>query len=224
MVVYHGQQAWGALPFSFLVNIPPDAIAPLQRYVPDFEFALLDLMAVHEEDFAGPALAQMTLRLLKHYAPGFDLWHDFFRWGALLNEVAQQSGPDALRRIFSYLVQVNASFPDVERFQTFLQDNLNNPDDQELLMNAAKDLRERGRKQGLEEGIEKGIEEGIERGITQSLIRQRRFLAGLLEQKFGELPAAITGRIDGADADTIERWIQRLLSAETLEQIVLSDQ
>ena len=211
LVVYHGQRAWGAVPFFLLIDFPSGTTDAMRRYVPDFEFELFDLSRVHNEELEGPALAQMALRLLKHYDRRFDLWPDFFQWGELLNDVAHQSGPDALRRIFSYLVQVNDDFPDTNDFRDFLREHLDDPNDQEILMNAAQKLHERGKKEGIEQGIKQGVE--------RSLGRQRSFLMKLLEKKFGDLPADARERVVSADQDRLERWTEGLLEAESLQQV-----
>jgi len=201
------------VPFFLLVDFPEGLTDAMRRYVPDFEFELFDLSRVHDEELEGPALSQMALRLLKHYDPRFDLWHDFFQWGPLLNDVAQQSGADALRRIFSYLVHVNDDFPDTNDFRDFLREHLDDSEDQEILMNAAQKLHERGKKEGIEQGIEQGIE--------RSLARQRSFLLKLLQKKFGVLSTDVGERVASADQDRLERWTEGLLVADSLQQVFL---
>ncbi len=75
---------------------------------------------------------------------------------------------------------------------------------------------ERGMTQGVEEGMEKGIkkgiEEGIEKGEAQLLIRQ-------LHRKFGEVPAEIEKRIAESNAEQLLEWGERLISAETVDDI-----
>ncbi|NCC29090.1 MAG: DUF4351 domain-containing protein [Gammaproteobacteria bacterium] len=67
--------------------------------------------------------------------------------------------------------------------------------------------------QGIEQGIEKGIEQGVQRG-------EARMLLSLLRLRFGELPDAMQQRIESADADTLLRWSERVLTARTLAEIL----
>jgi hypothetical protein len=63
-----------------------------------------------------------------------------------------------------------------------------------------------------EKGREEGREEGVQRG-------EARILTALLRLRFGELSAAVQVRVDTADADTLLRWSERVLTAATLDQI-----
>ena len=73
----------------------------------------------------------------------------------------------------------------------------------------------------IEKGIEKGIEQGIEKGIEQGVQRgEARMLLSLLRLRFGELPDAMQQRIESADADTLLRWSERVLTARTLAEIL----
>jgi hypothetical protein len=45
-------------------------------------------------------------------------------------------------------------------------------------------------------------------------------LEKLLTLKFGPLPEAIRARIEAADAEALDRWLERILTAETVEAAV----
>ena len=49
---------------------------------------------------------------------------------------------------------------------------------------------------------------------------EARGLTTLLRLRFGELPAAIQQRIEAADADTLLRWSERVLTAQTLDEVL----
>jgi hypothetical protein len=66
------------------------------------------------------------------------------------------------------------------------------------------------------EGIKKGLEQGLEQGVEQGY---RELLRALLQQRFGELPADIGARLDGADADTLRAWGRRVLTAGSLTDV-----
>jgi hypothetical protein len=56
-------------------------------------------------------------------------------------------------------------------------------------------------------------EQGFQRG-------EARILTALLRLRFGELPAAVHQHIETADADTLLRWSERVLTAATLDEIL----
>ena len=61
--------------------------------------------------------------------------------------------------------------------------------------------------------LEKGREEGIGQGEARVLLRQPTL-------KFGPLPDPVRARIESADADTLLRWSERVLSADHLEDVL----
>ena len=68
-------------------------------------------------------------------------------------------------------------------------------------------------KAGIEKGVKQGIKQGIKQGEAKTLLR-------LLERKFGpEAVQAHRERIEAAEIDQLEVWLDRILSAETPETI-----
>ncbi|AGA31738.1 putative Transposase [Thioalkalivibrio nitratireducens DSM 14787] len=65
----------------------------------------------------------------------------------------------------------------------------------------------------LEKGRDEGREEGIGQGEARVLLRQ-------LTLKFGPLPDPVRARIESADADTLLRWSERVLTADQLEDVL----
>ncbi len=81
--------------------------------------------------------------------------------------------------------------------------------------------REEGRQEGLQEGRQEGREEGRQEGRQEGLQRgEVRILTAQLRLRFGDLPAAVHQRIEAADADTLLRWSERVLTAATLDEIL----
>ncbi|AHE96961.1 hypothetical protein THITH_00270 [Thioalkalivibrio paradoxus ARh 1] len=60
--------------------------------------------------------------------------------------------------------------------------------------------------------MDKGREEGIGQGEARMLLR-------LLTLKFGPLPEPVPTRIESADADTLLRWSERVLTADHLDEV-----
>ena len=68
---------------------------------------------------------------------------------------------------------------------------------------------------------EKGREIGQKEGHKQGLqLGEARILTAQLRLRFGDLPVAVQQRIEAADADTLLRWSERVLTAQTLEEVL----
>jgi hypothetical protein len=78
------------------------------------------------------------------------------------------------------------------------------PVDKEFLMNS----------QEIMDMIEQRAEQ---RGRRSSVLR---LLLRQLRQKFGELPEHMVARVQAADAETLERFADKLLSANSLDEVV----
>lgn len=76
---------------------------------------------------------------------------------------------------------------------------------------------ERFIQQGIEQGHAQGHAQGIEQGMPRG---EARMLTSLLQLRFGDLPEAARQRIESADADTLLRWSERVLTAESLEDVL----
>jgi predicted transposase YdaD len=72
---------------------------------------------------------------------------------------------------------------------------------------------ERFLEKGRLEGREEGREEGIGQGEARVLLRQ-------LTLKFGPVPEPVRSRVESADAETLLRWSEQVLSADRLEDVV----
>jgi len=70
---------------------------------------------------------------------------------------------------------------------------------------------------GLEKGLEKGREEGREEGRRQEAISM---LTRFLVKRFGPLDEATTQRVNQASVEQIEAWSDRVLDANSLEEVL----
>lgn len=70
--------------------------------------------------------------------------------------------------------------------------------------------------EGLEEGRKEGRKEGLKEGEALLLLRQ-------LENKFGPLDKTSRARLEGADADQLLTWGERVLTADSLEAVFEAD-
>jgi len=63
---------------------------------------------------------------------------------------------------------------------------------------------------------ERLMQKGAEQAQEQT---QRRVLLRLLAQRFGALPVAVTERIDAARSPELDRWLDRVLTARSLDDV-----
>ena len=69
---------------------------------------------------------------------------------------------------------------------------------------------------GRQEGILLGMERGEERGRLSGL---RDTVARLLTLRFGPLDAATQQKLEQASPEQLDRWVEALLTAGTLEDV-----
>ena len=98
------------------------------------------------------------------------------------------------------------------------------PQEAKTMESFASRFEQRGIRKGYEKGIQKGMEEGIQKGIEKGLQQGKRLgeaevLVYLLERKFGPLHQHHRETIDQADADTLLRWAERVLTAGSVEEV-----
>ncbi|MCP4606190.1 MAG: hypothetical protein GY847_37705, partial [Proteobacteria bacterium] len=76
-----------------------------------------------------------------------------------------------------------------------------------------KGFVERYREEGMQKGMQKGMQEGMQKAEVLVLVR-------LLRSKFGDLPNGIRARIESADSVTLLRWLDRVLTANDINEVI----
>ena len=76
----------------------------------------------------------------------------------------------------------------------------------------AEYLRQEGRQEGLQEGKQEGLQEG-----------ERTVLERLLNRRFGTLSPEITKKLIEASSVDLENWAEKVLDAETLDDVFVSN-
>ena len=86
----------------------------------------------------------------------------------------------------------------------------------ETFMTAAQEWMLEGMEKGLAPGLETGLAQGREEG-------ERAALASMLTKqarlRFRDVPPDSAARIESATTPDLERWIERILTAETLDDV-----
>jgi flagellar biosynthesis/type III secretory pathway protein FliH len=79
-----------------------------------------------------------------------------------------------------------------------------------------RELREKSLQEGLQEGLQKGLQKGLQEGLQEG---EARFLLRQLRLKFGPLESEVEELVRSADADRLLRWGERILTAESLQDV-----
>lgn len=148
-----------------------------------------------------PTEAKLTLALLRDLRSASDELDVLARWDAWIREVAR-ADRDAFKRKLRYIVLVRPG-RDVERFAEAAR--AIDPEGEHAIMSTMQEL--------IQQGEAKGRAEGELRGRAETLLK-------LLRLRFGAPPASVVERIAGADVATLDRWVERVLTAASMEEVL----
>lgn len=157
LVVYHGKVSWKVSEyFHGLFQIPSE----MQRYLPDYQYALCDLGRYSDSDIKGNVVLQVGLLVMKYIfrdelaekLPGI--------FGLLRNLTQRKTGLEYLETLLRYLASVNTSLSEQE-LQTAVIAAIAEGGDK-IMPTLAQKWIEEGRQEGLQEGIKMGLLEVIE--------------------------------------------------------------
>ena len=199
LVLYHGQKRWTA-PRSFhdLVEPLPGALAP---YVPQFRYALHDISPRSSVEIQGEVLTRLVQQALRDIHSNQPLARLQELLGLIAQVIEQPSALEILESLLRYYVQGTQSL-DEQDIRALLQ----NTSTGEPLMQTFIDRY-------IEQGLQQGLQQGERRGEATMLLR-------LLERKFGPPSEPVRERITQADAETLLRWFDQGLIAQSLDEVL----
>ncbi len=120
-----------------------------------------------------------------------------------LAEIAESlpAGGDLRRQVLEYVLRVYNV--DLEELRTILRDGGHN--EMEALVGTIAETL-------LDQGEARGLDRGRTEGKVETLLRLARI-------RFGDVPAARDREVRSADAATLDRWLERLVTVGTLDEI-----
>jgi predicted transposase YdaD len=206
LVVYHGAKCWQApTRFAELVDLNDEDKQTMASLIPDFGYLIDDLSGQSDEQLSARAIGQvglLTLLSLQRLPNAAEPEAVFERMTDLIAQVVSApSGMEALTAVLCYLFKVSESEPLVIR--KLLEEKVGQRA-VEVYMTTADRLKEEGRA----EGEAKGRAEG-----------RAEILSKLLTLKFGALSAEIEEQLGKADIEDLDKWSERVLSAQRLEEV-----
>lgn len=195
LVIYHGTTTW-RVPRDFHALVEP-LPAALMDYVPRFTYALHDLSARTAATIKGEVLTRLVQLALR----GIFSAEPLERLRELIALIDQIQDRDTAVAILESLL----------RYYVQGTQRIEEPDVHALLQSTASG--EPIMQTFIDRYIKQGIDIGQQQGEAKMLLRQ-------IERRFGPPPEAVRQRILGADSESLLRWSDRILSAESLEAVL----
>ncbi|MFG0320565.1 MAG: Rpn family recombination-promoting nuclease/putative transposase [Planctomycetota bacterium JB042] len=188
---------------------------------PDLTYVLNDLTRVRDGELrtrCGETAYQALAHLLLKHAWDDDVLARLREWGDLLVEVYRSpTGLGALRSVLSYVLglEVRVTAEDVGQVLVHRLESHERALAMTTIRSYADELRAEGHAEGFAQGREQGRVQGLETGRREEAAAM---LLRLLDRRF-DVPGALADRIDAASLADLDRWFDRALDAERLEDV-----
>lgn len=223
LVIRHGLQSNPPEPTRFedLYDVDGEFLEALSEHSVRLTLFVEDLKREQNENIfheqALTQVAKLVLLLLKNSRSISDLIQSAPLWCTLMSEVISAGNAwMALARICRY-IWLTQTPEQRQPLWSEISKHLAQPTQRETVMNIEEYLLDKGRKQGIEVGRLQGWQEGRQEGRQEAA--QRMFVA-LLNQRFGSVSEAALARIHNSNVETIEHWMERILSAASVDEVL----
>ena len=213
MVVYHGEEPWN-VPKSF-----GELRASGEEQRPDlldFRYQLVNLWDIRDEELSENPQLRAGLLVLKHARRVEER--------AKVVEVAIlafRGAREVLGVLFSYIL--TAHVRDYAELEKVVRRII--PEEEPMFRSAADQLREEGVRIGRDEGVRIGRDEGVrigrDEGLREGALHAKATtLRRQLAQRFGSVPVAAEERIRAAEEAQLDAWLDRILTAKSVEEVL----
>jgi hypothetical protein len=211
VVLAHDLRPWPyPLDLGALYDLTSEAKEHLAPYLPDFRFVLDDLAAIDTEQLVARAsspLVALTLFVLQRARHATDLLGELRLLSEHLAALENERVPrEQIATALWYIWHVGRIAP--ADLLAFTRSHAG-PTLENIMKTAAEQLRDEGRA----EGEAKGRAEGEAKGRAEALLK-------LIQLKFGAVPPDVACAIQAASVAQLDRWVERVLSAERAEDVV----
>ncbi|MFH0943761.1 MAG: Rpn family recombination-promoting nuclease/putative transposase, partial [Planctomycetota bacterium] len=221
IVFYHGEERWSQpLQLIDLCDAEGETRELLGPCQPTLALTLIDLSQITEVHLRatlshGTALTTLTTLLMKSIR-GTGLLRRFRSWKPVVGQIhAEAGGRQMLELLVQYLLVAAREEVDVDELQNVLSDAIG-PESEELIMNTGEKLIQKGKERGLEEGRKEGMREGMQEGRREGM---KEALANVLRSRFDVIPGGIQSRMEAADLETLQHYLDRAITAQSLHEV-----
>ena len=169
ITLFQGPKKWtAALHFHDFLSVP-EALKP---YVPSFEYHLVDLSGMSDDQIKGSLFLRVFLMIMKHIdSPELSHLLATVIWPLFEKLFEEGSGLRYLEDVLYYLFKASSHLNEEEVVQQ-VQNLLSFEDAQEVIMTIAEQLEQKGLQKGLQKGRQEGRQEGHQEGRQEG--HQRR--------------------------------------------------
>lgn len=210
IVLYNGQPRWNAK--TDIADLIPTLPEFLRQYTPHMKYLVIDEGCYSDEELASKKnLVAAIFRLEQTVTPEtiealLQSLCDWLKDDSRLSRMFAVWIRAILKRNSEYRIML-PKIDDLQELRIMLSDRV----EQWAKDYEAKGIL-KGRMEGREEGIEKGIEKGRCAEASATLLR-------FLTRKFGAVPHTIRTRIEQADLESLELWLDRILDAKSMDEV-----
>ncbi len=226
LVFYHGRKSW-TVPQTFGEMVQSDA--DTAAFVPSFRYDLHDLGVGPHQKLSSDAPVRAVLTALRYVQRNDEVTVGVLT--ALLRDLPD--GTDLERIVFRYIVE---KYEVSQPVFTAALDTAKDDGGKALMGTIAETWKKEGEAKGLAagkilgrekglaagkaEGLAEGQARGLAKGISEGEARgEAKSLMRLLVKRFGPLPEAVVSQIAAGSIEELDRWVDRVLDAPTLEAI-----
>jgi predicted transposase YdaD len=218
IVLCHDLKPWPyPLDLASLFDLPPQARRGLSPFLPDFRFLLDDLAVLDPAELSTrgtSALVTVTLFALKRARHADDLLSELAVIAQQFGELERAVVPDEQ---LSALLEYIWTTARVDRCQllSFTKTHAG-PKLEAMMKTPAEQCRDEGRAEGEAKGKAEGEAKGKAEGRAEALLK-------LMQLKFGVVPAQVSAIIGAGSIEQLDRWIERILSANSAAEVITGD-
>lgn len=216
LVLYNGEKRWNAA--TEIADLIQPMPGGLSRYRPHMGYLVLDEGRYDERSLApGHNLAAALFRL-ENSRSALDIQKVVKELILWLRAPEQRS----LQRAFTVWLK-RVLLPG--RLKGVALPELNELHEVEVMLAErvkewTREWKEEGFQQGREDGLKEGLKEGLQKGHQEGVqLGEATVLTHQIERKFGSLSEAERKRIHAADIETLLQWSERILTANTKEDV-----
>jgi predicted transposase YdaD len=226
VLVHHSETGWTTTTtFHGLFDASLMVDPWLCQLTPAFNIVLDDLSHLSDAKLRARALSDAALLALLFLRDGRRenrVLRRLLDWADLFRRLSRsRNGQRAIIRLFSYIYAVAPDL-DLPRLRKKVRQVI--PDKEDLMSTLAERLIKQGRTEGLEKGLEKGLKKGATQGASkarkEALARQRKLVQRQLELKFGVLPMETVTQVESANATTLERYAERVITCSSVAEVL----